>query len=140
MDALERLKQLTTKISSYELKRSENLKRLKELFEKLSLFKKVHDFNDIFTYKALNLSGISLQEENFGRIQEGKYLQLLAITKVDGKTKNISLGYFGRVENASQALRSEIVEFVIRYRFEKSFLTLEHYFHLLEKIEANEEL
>ena len=135
MDAIERLKQLTTKISSYELKRSENKKKLKELFFKLALEKKVTDFEQIFSYKALNLSGISLQEESFAQIQEGKYLQLLAIVKVDGKSKNISLGYYGRVDNAAPELRSDIVEFVIRYRFEKSFLTLEHYFHLLGKIE-----
>ena len=137
MDALERLKQLTTKISSYELKRNENLKRLEELFEILRLGEKVEEFRDIFSYKAINLSGISLQEESFGKIQEGKYLQILAITKVDGKSKNISLGYYGRVESASEELRGDIVEFIIRYRFEKSFLTLEHYFHLLEKVERD---
>lgn len=137
MDALEKLKQLTTKISSYELKRNENLKRLRTLFEKLNLGKKVERFDDLFAFKAINLSGISLQEESLGKLQEGKYLQLLAIAKIEGKSKNISLGYFGRVENASKELRSDIVEFVIRYRFEKSFLTLEHYFHLLEKVESD---
>ena len=131
-DALKRLKELTSKISSYELTRKENLKRLKELYEKLGLKKKTHDFETIFGYKAINLSAVSLQKESFGEIQEGKYLQILAITKVDGKSKNISLAYFGRVENVEESLRSEVIEFVIRYRFEKSFLNLEHYHELLE--------
>ncbi len=137
MDALEKLKRLTTQISTYELKRKENKKRLFELFQTLKIDEKVNDFETLFSFKALNLSGISLQEENFAEVQTGKYLQLLAITKVDGKSKNISLGYYGRVENAPKELRGDIVEFVIRYRFEKSFLTLEHYFHLLEKIETD---
>jgi len=131
-DALRRLKELTSKISSYELTRKENFKRLKELYEKLGLKKKAHDFETIFEYKAINLSAVSLQKESFGELQEGKYLQLLAITKVDGKNRNISLAYFGRVENVEESLRSEVIEFVIRYRFEKSFLNLEHYHELLE--------
>lgn len=131
-DALKRLKELTSKISSYELTRKENLKRLKALYDKLGLKKKTHDFRTIFEYKAINLSAVSLQKESFGELQEGKYLQILAITKVDGKSKNISLAYFGRVENVEESLRSEVIEFVIRYRFEKSFLNLEHYHELLE--------
>ena len=136
-DALKRLKELTTKISSYELTRKENLKRLKELFVRLGLDKKIDDFMTIFGYKAINLSAVSLQKESFGEIQEGKYLQILAITKVEGKSKNISLGYFGRVENVDAKLRSEVMEFVIRYRFEKSFLTLEHYHDLLENFKED---
>lgn len=131
-DALKRLKELTTKISSYELTRKENLKRLEELFTRLGLAKKIEHFNTIFDYKAINLSAVSLQKENFGEIQEGKYLQLLAITKVEGKSRNISLAYFGRVESVDEKLRNEVVEFVIRYRFEKSFRNLEHYHDLLE--------
>ena len=131
MSALERLKELTTKISSYEVTRKENRERLRKLYESLKLDAKVHGFETLFSYKAINLSAISLQKENFGEIQPGKYLQLLAITKVDGKSKNISLAYFGRVENVDELLRQKVMEFVIRYRFEKSFLTLEHYYDLL---------
>ncbi len=130
--ALERLKELTQKISSYELARKENYKRLQELFFELKLDEKVHDFQTIFDYKAINLSGVSLQKESFGKVQEGKYLQLIAIAKVDNKSKNISLGYYGRVENVEDSLRMSIVEFVIRYRFEKSFMTLQNYYELLE--------
>jgi len=43
------------------------------------------------------------------------------------KSKNISLAYFGRVENVDKLLKDKVVEFIIRYRFEKSFMTLEHY-------------
>ncbi len=129
--ALDRLKELTSKISSYELTRKENEKRLMALFMELQLDKKVGEFSKLFTYKAINLSAVSLQKENFLQIQEGKYLQLLAITKVDGRSKNISLAYFGRVENVEEALLMKVVEFVIRYRFEKSFMNLEHYHQLL---------
>jgi hypothetical protein len=129
--ALERLKKLSTKITSYELTRKENFERLKELFFKLKLDEKINEFETIFSYKALNLSAISLQKENFGEINEGKYLQLLAIVKVDNRSKNISLGYFGRVENVDEKLREEILEFVIRYRFEKSFINLENYYEML---------
>ncbi len=131
-DALKRLKELTSKISSYELTRKENLNRLQKLYTMLNLKEKTDNFATIFEYKAINLSAVSLQKENFGEIQEGKYLQILAITKVDGKSKNISLAYFGRVENVEEKLRNEVIEFVIRYRFEKSFLNLEHYHELLE--------
>jgi len=130
--ALDRLKKLTNKISSYELTRKENIKRLEALYKTLQIDKKVKNFEQLFEYKAINLSGVYLQKEHFGEIQEGKYLQLLAITKVDGKTKNISLGYFGRVENVAEDVRNNVVEFVIRYRFEKSFITLENYYDLLK--------
>ncbi|SFV51528.1 hypothetical protein MNB_SM-7-325 [hydrothermal vent metagenome] len=135
-DALQRLKELTSKISSYELTRKENLKRLRELFVLLELDKKIDSFETIFLYKAINLSAVSLQKESFGEIQKGKYLQILAITKIDGKSKNISLGYFGRVENVPKKQLDEVMEFVIRYRFEKSFLTLEHYHQLLENFKG----
>jgi hypothetical protein len=56
---------------------------------------------------------------------------LLAIVKIDGKSKNISLAYFGRVESVDEKLRDDVIEFVIRYRFEKSFINLENYYELL---------
>ena len=48
------------------------------------------------------------------------------------KSKNISLAYFGRVENVDEKLKNDVVAFVLRWRFEKSFMTLEHYHNLLE--------
>jgi hypothetical protein len=132
--ALERLKKITNKISSYELARKENIAALKELYKTVGIDKKVQNFEELFDFKAINLSGVSLQEENLGEIKEGKYLQILAISynkDAAVKSKNISLAYFGRVENVDDALREKVVEFVIRYRFEKSFMNLEHYHAML---------
>ena len=135
--ALERLKNLTNKISSYELARKNNLERLKELYSELGIDAKVQSMEALFEFKAINLSGVSLQEENIGEIKEGKYLQILAIAydkNAAVKSKNISLAYFGRVENVDNELKDKIVEFVIRYRFEKSFINLEHYHGMLERL------
>ncbi len=135
--ALERLKNLTNKISSYELARKNNLERLKELYSEIGIDEKVQSMQALFEFKAINLSGVSLQEENLGAIKEGKYLQILAIAydkNAAVKSKNISLAYFGRVESVESALKDKIVEFVIRYRFEKSFINLEHYHGMLEQL------
>ncbi len=133
--ALDRLKILTSKISSYERVRKENLAILEELFHKIGIDEKVEKFSNIFEFKALNLSGASLQSENLGELRPGKYLQILAISYDKDaviKSKNISLGYFGKVENVNPDFKDKIVEFIIRYRFEKSFMTLEHYNAMLE--------
>ena len=133
--ALDRLKKLTTKISSYEMARKENLKILEELYHKIGIDEKVDDFSELFEFKAINLSGVSLLSENLGEIKKGKYLQILAIgydRDAIVKSKNISLGYFGRVENVDEDFKESVVEFVIRYRFEKSFMTLQHYYTMLE--------
>ena len=132
--ALDRLKNLTNKISSYEMARKENLKILKKLYLELNLEKKVEEFSSLFEFKAINLSGASLVQETLGEIKEGKYLQILAISydkKAVVKSKNISLAYFGRVENVDIELKNRVIEFIIRYRFEKSFMTLEHYHDML---------
>ncbi len=133
--ALDRLKNLTNKISSYELARKNNLKILQELYKEVGIDKKVAKFEDIFEFKAINLSGASLLNENLGEIKEGKYLQVLAIQynkNTDVKSKNISLAYFGRVESVETVFKDKVVEFIIRYRFEKSFMTLEHYHTMLD--------
>ncbi len=133
--ALDRLKNLTSKISGYEVTRRENLIALRELFVSLGIGKKVENFEDIFAFKAINLSGASLLQESLGEVKEGKYLQILAISydkNATKKSKNISLAYFGRAENVDEALKNSVIEFIIRYRFEKSFMTLEHYNGLLE--------
>jgi len=133
--ALDRLKNLTSKISAYEITRKENLKSLRELFFKIGIDKKVKNFEDIFLYKAINLSGASLVQESLGEIKEGKYFQILAISydkNATVKSKNVSLAYFGRVESVEDELKNSVVEFIIRYRFEKSFMTLEHYNEMLE--------
>lgn len=131
---MDRLKNLTSKISGYETARKENLKILKTIFDDLNIVKKVPIFQELFDFKAINLSGASLLSENLGEIKEGKYLQILAISydkTAKIKSKNVSLAYFGRVENVDKELKDKIVEFIIRYRFEKSFMTLEHYHTML---------
>jgi hypothetical protein len=132
--ALDRLKDLTAKISSYELARKENMKSLKALYHALHIDEKVSPFDALFEYKAINLSGVSLSEEDLGSIKEGKYIQIIAITYVKDakvKNKNSSLGYFGRAEKVDAELRTAIVSFILRWRFEKSFRTLEHYHGML---------
>ena len=134
--ALDRLKNLSNKISisNYELVRKENLSKLKELYKEIGIDAKVDVFEELFEFKAINLSGASLQNENLGEIKEGRYLQILAIAydkEATIKSKNISLGYFGRAENVDVEFKNKVVEFIIRYRFEKSFMTLEHYHEML---------
>ena len=128
--ALDRLKSLTAKISSYELARKENLKTLETLYKTLRISDKVADFHDLFEFKAINLSGISLSADDLGTIKEGKYVQVIGI-KYDKssavKNKNVSLGYYGRAEKVEPDLRNRIITFVLCWRFEKSFRTLEHY-------------
>ncbi len=133
--ALDRLKVLTTKMSGYEMARKDNLKILQELYKEIGIDKKVPDFAELFAFKAINLSGASLLGSSLGEVKEGKYLQVLAIgydKNAVVKSKNISLGYFGRAENVDVQLKNKIVEFIIRYRFEKSFMTLEHYYEMFD--------
>ncbi|WP_321778907.1 hypothetical protein [Sulfurimonas sp.] len=138
--ALERLKKLTNKISSYETTRQENMKILQALYEKLYLDEKLENFSDLFNFKAINLSGASLLDENLGEIKKGKYLQILAISydkNASKKSTNISLGYFGKAQNVEVGLKNNIVEFIIRYRFEKSFMSLENYYGMLGKFKKD---
>lgn len=139
--ALDRLKNLTNKISSYERARKDNLAILNKLFTEIQIDEKVENFKDLFEFKAINLSGASLLPESMGKIKEGKYLQILAIgydKEAIVKSKNISLGYFGKVELVDVELKDKIVEFIIRFRFEKSFMTLEYYHTMLEPFNKNE--
>jgi hypothetical protein len=135
--ALDRLKNLTAQISSYELERKNNLKILEELYNKLAIFDKVENFSDLFEFKAINLSGIALGDEDLGAIREGKYAQIIGIL-YDGqakvKNKNISLAYYGRAEKVSADLKRDIITFILGWRFEKSFRTLEHYHILMGQI------
>jgi len=133
--ALDRLKNLTNKISSYETSRKDNLKKLNDIFFELELNKKIEDFSELFDFKAINLSGASLLSENLGEIKEGKYLQILAISydkDASVKSKNISLAYYGKVQNVDIGLKDKVVEFILRFRFEKSFMTLQHYNEMLQ--------
>jgi len=124
--------------SSHDL-RQENLKLLKNLYNKLGLSKKHNHFIDIFDYKAMNLSGIGLKNEDFGQIREGKYIQIISISyelneKAKRVPKNTSLGYFGKAEKLLPELKKDIIEFVLRWRYEKAFQHTEHYQILLKKL------
>ena len=121
--------------------REENIARVKELYEKLKIFEKSPDFEKVFVYKAMNLSGIGLKEDDFGEVREGKYIQVIAITYEPDKNgkkkaKNISLGYFGKAETLESTLKNEIIEFVLRWRYEKAFQNVEHYKDLIARVEA----
>jgi len=136
--ALDRLKNLSAQISSYELERKNNLKSLEALYTSLGIENKVVLFNDLFEFKAINLSGISLADESLGEIKEGKYAQVIGIlydNTAKVKNKNISLAYFGRAEKVSPQLKRDIIAFVLGWRFEKSFRTLEHYHNLMAQLE-----
>ncbi len=120
--------------------REDNIERVKELYEKLKIFEKSPDFGNIFIYKAMNLSGIGLKEEDFGEVREGKYIQIIAITYEPDKNgkkkaKNISLGYFGKAESLDVALKNEIIEFVLRWRYEKAFQNVKHYKDLIARVD-----
>ncbi len=120
--------------------RTENIGRVKVLYEKLKIFEKSPDFDNIFIYKAMNLSGIGLKEDDFGQVREGKYIQVIAITYEPDKNgkkkaKNISLGYFGKAETLEETLKNEIIEFVLRWRYEKAFQNLKHYKDLIARVD-----
>ena len=121
--------------------RIDNIARVKTLYKKLKIFEKSPDFDNIFIYKAMNLSGIGLKDEDFGQVREGKYIQIIAITYEPDKNgkkkaKNISLGYFGKAETLDDRLKNEIVEFVLRWRYEKAFQNLVHYEDLIARVDV----
>lgn len=121
------------------LLRENNLKKTFELYEILKLSTKHPDFSTIFHYTAMNLAGIGLKNENFGEIHEGKYVQIISIAyelNSDGKriTKNSSLGYYGKAEKLKDEDKSSIIEFVLRWRYEKTFQHSDEYQQLLERL------
>ncbi|MDM5270628.1 hypothetical protein PGH07_00380 [Sulfurovum sp. zt1-1] len=125
--------------------REENIIRLKALYNMLGIFEKSPDFDKIFVYKAMNLSGIGLKEEDFGEVREGKYIQIIAITYEPDKNgkkkaKNISLGYFGKAEALEADRKNNIIEFVLRWRYEKAFQNVEHYKYLIAKVKSSDTL
>jgi len=120
--------------------RVQNIYKVAQLYLKLNIQEKAPDFDHIFIYKAMNISGIGLKEDDFGEIREGKYCQIIAITYEPDKNgkkkaKNISLSYFGKAEKLQEQLKNDIMEFVLRWRYEKAFQNLEHYKYLLDKIQ-----
>ena len=129
------------KTESYTGVREKNIVRVENLYKKLKIFEKSPDFKNIFMYKAMNLSGIGLKEDDFGEVREGKYIQIIAITYEPDKNgkkkaKNISLGYFGKAETLEKTLKNEIIEFVLRWRYEKAFQNVAHYKDLIARVEV----
>ncbi len=137
-DKIERLKALTERLTLYEVERRNNLKRLRDLFEVLDLKEKAGEFSSIFEFKAINLSGILLIKERMGEVTPGKYAQIIGIKYVydDGKkkAKNINLRYFGRAENLNETVKKNIIEFILRWRLEKSFMGVDHYRDLVDLV------
>ncbi len=120
--------------------RLENIVKLLELYKKLEIDKKAPDLEKLFIYKAMNISGIGLKEEEFGEIRVGKYVQIIAITYEPDKNgkkkaKNISLGYYGKAETLEEEFKNNIIEFVLRWRYEKAFQNLKHYRVLISRVE-----
>ena len=118
--------------------RQENLKKISKLYEELNLSEKHSDFSTIFDYTAINIAGIGLKEEKFGEIQKGKYVQIISIAHTlnnSGKrvSKNSSLGYYGKAEKITEETKNSIIEFVLRWRYEKSFQHSDYYEKLLER-------
>ncbi|WP_457597329.1 hypothetical protein [Hydrogenimonas sp.] len=142
-DKLARLKALADKaaaISTYETERKSNLKRLRTLYDKLEIGEKVPRFEDLFRFNAINVTGIGLTAENLGKETPKRYVQLIAIESVQDRgrkrSKNISLRYLGRVEQLPKEIKELIVEFILRWRFEKSFRGVDHYRKLLKSLET----
>ncbi len=125
--------------------RAENLERVADLYLKLGIIDKAPEVDQLFIYKAMNISGIGLKEEDFGQVRIGKYVQVIAITYEPDKNgkkkaKNISLGYFGKAETLDETHKNEIIEFVLRWRYEKAFQNLEHYRELLGRVQPSDRL
>ena len=125
--------------------RTRNIIRMTELFIKLDIAKKIENYADIMIYKAMNISGIGLKEDDFGEIREGKYVQIIAITYEPDKNgkkkaKNISLAYFGKAETLEESKKNEVIEFVLRWRYEKAFQNVEHYKLLLNRLKPKDRL
>jgi len=122
--------------------RQENLKEIYSLYEKLEISKKHENFSSIFDYTAMNLSGIGLKSEEFAQIRAGKYVQIISIAYEINKSgkripKNHSLGYYGKAEKVGLQLKNDIIEFVLRWRYEKTFQHSEHYQQLLSDLQNN---
>jgi hypothetical protein len=121
--------------------RAFNMKRFKELYTILEIESKCENFIDIFSYKAMNLSGIGIRDEDFGEVRSGKYIQIIVISyESEGeqkkKAKNISLGYFGKGDTLSVDKKNHIIEFVLRWRYEKVYQNLSHYKNLISKVDS----
>lgn len=146
-EGLKKLRELTNKIVSYEVVRQNNIKTLKTLYEDLGIKKKVDSFDDLFEFKAMNITGLGLGAEDLGLAREGKYVQIIAARYEQDKNsgavtarkriKNENLGYFGRAEKIKSDTAKKVLEFVFRWRLEKNFRGVDNYKNLLKCLQAN---
>lgn len=139
---LSRLHELTDDLISYETSRIANRQRLEILFVNCVLDEGFSCVEELFEFKAMNLMGISLNEMELGHIQVGRYIQLLVIAakkKGEKKSTSISLGYFGKAELVDSSLVADLAEFVLRWRYEKSFLNVNHYKNLISALGEHHE-
>ena len=114
------------------------MQSLKELYMHLKIDEKIPDFDSLFEYKAMNVTGLSLQAEDLGAIKENRYVQIICIAydkeAKSKKSKNSSLGYFGRSDTIDENLKKAVIRFILCWRFEKSFMTLEHYHDMISRV------
>jgi hypothetical protein len=118
-----------------------NMESLKKLFVELKINDKCPSFDDVFKYKAMNLAGIGLKDNDFGELRVGKYIQIIAISydaigEEKKKAKNISLGYYGKGEMLDFEKKHQIIEFILRWRYEKGLQSIDNYIHLLTKLKT----
>lgn len=139
MQSIDRLKQLVDTLFWLEKERTNNLKRLQELYNVLEIGKKVGHFDELFTFNAINITGLSLQHENLLEIQPKRYLQIIGIKRSQNRSKNINLRYFGKVENIEPHILKQAAEFVLRWRLEKGYLGVENYRELLNELQRKVE-
>ncbi|MDD5359975.1 MAG: hypothetical protein PHI02_06880 [Sulfurovaceae bacterium] len=121
--------------------RTLNMESLRKLFGELKIDEKCPSFNDVFKYKAMNLAGIGLKDDDFGELRVGKYIQIIAISydaigEEKKKAKNISLGYYGKGELLEVEKKYKIIEFILRWRYEKGLQSIDNYIHLLNKLKT----
>ncbi len=130
-EKLSKIDSLLNNLVSYKKLRQYNKVQLQKLFYRLQIDQKLDSFEALFSFTALNVTGFSLQQENFLEIYPNRYIQIIAIQK----SKNINLRYFGRSEQIDEGLKRDIAEFILRWRLEKSFLNVDYYKNLVQRVE-----
>jgi len=134
MEKIKLLHKVIDRYISFERLRKENLAKLHDLYKSLQLEQKIKNFDELFTFNAINVTGISLQKGQLLKPQPEKYLQIIGIKKIDNRSKNINLRYFGKIEKIELQTIEDVGEFILRWRLEKSFLGVENYKEILGEL------
>ena len=130
-EKLSKIDLLLNNLVSYKKLRQNNKESLQRLYHKLHIDQKLDSFDELFSFTALNVTGFSLQPENFLESYPNRYVQIIAIQK----SRNINLRYFGRSEHLEEEIKKEIAEFILRWRLEKSFRNVDYYKELVQRVE-----